>query len=57
MFTGLFLVYADVITCMVMLLNIYAMNRLVIEEEKHLEEMFGKEYVIYKEKAPRYLFW
>lgn len=57
MFIGLFLVYADVITCISMLINIYAMNRLVIEEEKHLEEMFGKEYTNYKKKTPRYLFW
>lgn len=57
MFLGLFLVYTDVITCISMLINIYALNRLVIEEEKHLEEMFGKEYIDYKKKAPRYLFW
>jgi Putative protein-S-isoprenylcysteine methyltransferase len=57
MFIGLFLVYIDVITCISMLLNIYAMNKLVIEEEKHLEEVFGKEYIDYKKKAPRYLLW
>lgn len=57
MFIGLFLVYTDLITCISMLLNIYAMNRLVIEEEKHLEEVFGKEYIDYKKKAPRYLLW
>lgn len=57
MFIGLFLVYTDVITCGVMLLNIYAMNKLVIEEEKHLEEVFGKEYINYKNKTPRYLLW
>lgn len=55
MFIGLFLVYIDVITCISMLLNIYAMNKLVIEEEMHLEEVFGKEYTDYKKKAPRYL--
>jgi protein-S-isoprenylcysteine O-methyltransferase Ste14 len=55
MFIGLFLVYSDLITCISMLINIYAMNRLVIEEEKHLEKMFGKEYTDYKKKAPRYL--
>lgn len=55
MFIGLFLVYTDLITCISMFINIYAMNRLVIEEEKHLEEMFGKEYTDYKKKAPRYL--
>lgn len=57
MFIGLFLVYTDLITCISMLLNLYAMNRLVIEEEKHLEEVFGKEYINYKKKAPRYLLW
>lgn len=31
MFIGLFLVYMDIITCIIMLLNIYAMNRLVSE--------------------------
>lgn len=54
MFAGLFLVYADIITCSVILFNIYAMNRFIIEEEKHLQEMFGKQYVIYKDKTPRY---
>ena len=57
MFIGLFLVYTDIITCISMLLDIYAMNKLVIEEEKHLEEVFGEEYTNYKKKAPRYLFW
>lgn len=57
MFIGLFLGYSDVITCISMLFNIYAMNRLVIEEEMHLQEVFGKEYTDYKKKAPRYLFW
>ena len=55
MFIGLFFVYLDLITLIVMMLNIYAMNRLVIEEEKHLEEMFGEEYISYKSKTPRYL--
>ncbi|MFR1710502.1 MAG: methyltransferase family protein [Clostridium sp.] len=57
MFIGLFFVYMDIITCIIMLLNIYAMNRLVSEEEKHLEESFGDEYIIYKKKTPRYLLW
>lgn len=56
MFIGVFLVYTDLITCFMMLLNIYTMNRLVFEEEKHLEEMFGQEYIIYKANTPRYLF-
>jgi len=55
MFIGLFLIYIDVITCIVMFFNIYAMNRLVNEEEKHLEEMFEEEYITYKKKTPRYL--
>jgi len=55
MFAGLFLVYSDIITCIVILFNIYAMNKLVLEEEKHLEEMFGKDYIDYKKKTPRYL--
>jgi len=57
MFIGLFLIYIDVITCIVMFFNIYAMNRLVNEEEKHLEEMFEEEYITYKKKTPRYLLW
>ncbi|MBL4933722.1 methyltransferase family protein [Clostridium paridis] len=57
MFIGLFFVYLDIITLIVMILNIYIMNRLVIEEEKHLEEMFGEEYIKYKDKTPRYLLW
>lgn len=57
MFIGLFFVYIDVVTCIMIFLNIYAMNRLINEEEKHLEEMFGDEYIIYKKKTPRYLLW
>lgn len=57
MFFGLFLVYPDVITFVIILFNIYSMNRLVLEEEKHLEEMFGIEYIIYKEKTARYFVW
>jgi len=56
-FIGVFIVYADVIICASMVINIYAMNKLVLEEEKHLEGMFGEEYSNYKQKTPRYLLW
>ncbi|OPJ63941.1 methyltransferase family protein [Clostridium oryzae] len=52
---GIFLVYADAATCISMLANMYAINRLVLEEEKHLKEIFGKEYDVYIKKTPRYL--
>jgi protein-S-isoprenylcysteine O-methyltransferase Ste14 len=55
-FIGLFLVYSDIVTGVVMTVNIYAMHRLVLEEEKHLAEMFSKNYIVYKQKTPRYLF-
>lgn len=57
MFAGIFFVYADVTTCVALFFNVYAMHRLVLEEEKHLEEMFEEEYTNYRKKTPRYLLW
>jgi protein-S-isoprenylcysteine O-methyltransferase Ste14 len=56
MFIGLFLLYSDAISGFTMIINIFAMHKLVLEEEKHLEESFGREYNIYKDKTPRYMF-
>lgn len=55
MFIGLFLIYPNILTSIVLILNIMAIHRLILQEEKHLKNLFGTEYIAYKEKTPRYL--
>lgn len=55
MFIGLFLIYPNLLTSIVLILNIIAIHRLILQEEKHLKNLFGTEYIAYKEKTPRYL--
>ena len=55
MFIGLFLIYPNILTSIVLILNIIAIHRLILQEEKHLKNLFGTEYIAYKEKTPRYL--
>lgn len=55
MFLGLFLTYPNLWTLLVLIANIISIHRLILEEEKHLESLFGKEYTLYKEKTSRYL--
>lgn len=54
MFTGLFFTYANIITLIVLAINVIAFHLLILQEEKHLLTMFGNEYEIYKRKVPRY---
>lgn len=55
MFTGLFITYPNIITFMNMILNLAAFHLLILQEEKHLSDIFGREYEIYKEKTLRYM--
>lgn len=55
MSVGLFITYPDLLTLFVTVFFTFALHRLMLQEEKHLESVFGEEYLIYKEKLPRYL--
>ncbi|KNF08656.1 phospholipid methyltransferase [Gottschalkia purinilytica] len=55
MFLGLFFIYQDYLTLIVLILNIISIHKLILQEEKHLEKMFHKEYLDYKKRTPRYI--
>lgn len=55
MFIGLCLTFPCVLTLLVMMTNLIAFHLLILQEEKHLTEAFGKEYTEYKQRTPRYL--
>ncbi|MBC8059975.1 MAG: isoprenylcysteine carboxylmethyltransferase family protein, partial [Clostridiaceae bacterium] len=55
MFTGLFLTYPSVLTAFILIINVISIHRLILQEEKHLQSVFGKEYISYKGKTSRYL--
>lgn len=54
MFIGLCLIYPCVLTLIVMVSNLVAFHLLILQEEKHLTEAFGDEYIKYKQNTPRY---
>jgi protein-S-isoprenylcysteine O-methyltransferase Ste14 len=56
MFIGLFAAFPNLATLIICLLNMLAVHKLILQEEKHLEEMPGEEYVQYRNQTPRYLF-
>lgn len=55
MFIGLFLTYPNILITLIIIANIISIHRLILQEEKHLENLFGMEYISYKGKTPRYL--
>lgn len=55
MSAGVFLTYPNIITLITLIANIVSIHRLILQEEKHLESLFGAEYISYKGKTPRYL--
>ena len=55
MFMGLFLTYPNILTIFILIANIISIHRLILQEEKYLENSFGMEYISYKEKTPRYI--
>ncbi len=55
MFTGLFLTFPGILTLLVLLANLISFHLLILQEERHLKESFGREYLKYIEKTPRYL--
>ncbi len=54
MFSGVFFTYPDIITLIVWFINMIAFHLLILQEEKHLLAVFGKEYEKYKRNVPRY---
>jgi len=54
-FTGFFIVLKSPLIITLIILAI-VIHRAVLTEEKNLEKLFGKEYIEYKNKTPRYLF-
>lgn len=54
MFMGVFITYPNILTILVMAINMMAIHLLIRQEEIHLEEVFGKEYTEYRKIAPRY---
>ncbi len=54
MFIGLFFTYTNIITLIVLVINVAAFHLLIMQEEKHLLTTFGDEYESYKRKVPRY---
>lgn len=54
MFVGLFATYYNIFTLIIMVANITSFHLLILQEEKHLQAMFGDEYTKYKRRVPRY---
>jgi len=54
MFSGVFFTYPDILTLIVCFINMIAFHLLILQEEKHLLAVFGKEYEKYKRTVPRY---
>lgn len=56
MFIGLFLTFPNIATFFICIINIFAIHSLILQEEKHLEGMLLEDYVVYRKRTPRYLF-
>lgn len=55
MFAGFALTYPNLLTILVAVINTAAIHRLILQEEKHLKSVFGKAYMDYMSKTPRYI--
>lgn len=55
MFLGLLITYPNFLTLAVAILNCASMHRLIRQEERHLQSVFGAEYLQYCLKTPRYI--
>lgn len=56
MFIGLFMLFPNILTLITILLSAFSIHLLILQEEKHLLEVFGREYDNYKKATGRYLF-
>ncbi|ASA22513.1 methyltransferase family protein [Paenibacillus donghaensis] len=57
MFLGLLLTYPNLLTLGICVVNMAAIHLLILQEEVHLRNAFGAEYIRYSERTPRYLLW
>ncbi|WP_340004031.1 isoprenylcysteine carboxylmethyltransferase family protein [Paenibacillus sp. FSL K6-0276] len=55
MFLGLYLMYPNILTLIIFILNIVAIHLLILQEEQHLKSVFGDEYIQYCNNTPRYI--
>lgn len=55
MFIGLFATFPNILTFVILILNIISIHLLILQEEKHLSLTFGDDYTEYKKNTPRYL--
>lgn len=55
MFIGLFLTFPNIVTLFICLINIISIHNLILQEEKHLENMLQEDYLFYRDNTPRYL--
>ncbi|MGG7176869.1 methyltransferase family protein [Clostridium paraputrificum] len=55
MFTGIFIVFPNLITLGTMIISMISIHLLILQEEKHLIESFGDGYRIYKGNTSRYI--
>ena len=56
MFIGFTLTFPNILALIVAVLNVLAIHRLILQEEKHLRSAFIDKYVEYMSKTPRYIF-
>ena len=56
MFIGLFLVFPNIVTIFICLINVISIHYLILQEEKHLENTVQEDYLFYRNNTPRYLF-
>lgn len=56
MFIGLVFTFPNIVTLLICLANMVSIHNLILQEEKHLEGMFQKDYLFYRDQTPRYLF-
>lgn len=54
MFLGLYLMYPNLLTLLIFILNIAAIHLLILQEEQHLKSVFRDEYIQYSNNTPRY---
>lgn len=55
MFIGLFVTFPNILTFIILILNIISIHLLILQEEHHLSLTFGDDYKEYKKNTPRYL--
>lgn len=55
MFLGLFITYPNIVTLLILSINILSIHFLILQEEKHLVSAFGRDYISYSNRTKRYI--